>query len=413
MRKHRHITPRRSSAEAPAFTASSASRGSRGLRSAWLAWCLLWIVVVCAAVAQAQQKPPEPVAPPAGEVPEVKGDADGGRREAAVLVELGLPGHLDSPSAVDRLCNHASPSPVPADEPGASSTPPSSRDYLKARSAQVMRLYSVDLPAGSVELTEHDAQAAQATFKSERMVSLFDGSYALTLPEAPLLSFVLPAGEGPQLEMDVEGGRVVLRLYFVLGAIEDDSLPYCRQSPEGALEVQARLVGARLWRAQAAGASEVEPRDIISTSIDPVGRDLVSVLGVPLQARPPAEPTSSPASAPGRMPRVRVDFAESSRKRLGDKVLEEMRVDTGLLTLPCFHAALAAGGPRTASISMELRWVGGEVDEVAVTTEMTGFPELSQCVTRRLKARLKAPSNVEGAVRMLVYFELASPRTTP
>ena len=110
---------------------------------------------------------------------------------------------------------------------------------------------------------------------------------------------------------------------------------------------------------------------------------------------------------------MRVEFAESSRKRLGEAVLEEMRVDTALLTLPCFHSALAAGGPRTASISMGLRWIGGEVDDVAVTTEMTGFPDLSQCVTRRLQERLKAPPNVEGVIRMVVYFELASPQATP
>lgn len=412
MRKHRHITPRRPSALALPFIALSAPLSLHGLRSAWLLGCLL-LSVVGVAAAQAQQKPPAQAAPPPGDAPRGHADADGARRDATVLAELGLPGHLDSPSAVDRLCRHASPSPASAGEPEASPRPVSPRDYLKARSAQVMRLYSVDLPSASVELTEHDTRGAQVIFKGERVVSLFDGSYALALPEEPLLSFVLPAGEGSQLEVEVESGRVVLRLYFVLGAIEDDNLPYCHQSAAGVLQVQARLVGARLWRAQAAGAHEAEPRDIISTSIDPVGRDLVSLLGVPLQARPPAEPASSPASAPGRVPRVRVEFAESARKRLGEEALEEVRVDTALLTLPCFHSALAAGGPRTASISMELQWVDGEVGEVAVTTEMTGFPDLSQCVTRRLKARLKAPSNVEGAVRMVIYFELASPGATP
>ena len=306
--------------------------------------------------------------------------ASGAARAEAQAVE-----HLDCPSTLVRVCQHAAPAAPEASDPWVMP-----RDYMRARQARLMKIYSVDINPRDFKLAGYNSATGQLMLTSPSLYPLFGGSYALDLMEARLMTFEVPRALGEALEMDHSTDRVVLRIYFLLESLGRPEAVYCHG--DEALTIRGHMMGARLWRSKQAGAdSKDETVEVLASFDVPAGRDLASVLGLSIESEARSWPS------------VDARFNEKALEPLKEEARVRFEQDVELLLMPCLLSALGKGLQKSATLTFEVHFSGRKVRSARVNTDMANFPFLSECAESAL-GRLEGPDEALTHVRFPVYF---------
>lgn len=308
---------------------------------------------------------------------------------------------ISSPEELTRLCRLAPPLPRSA-TPGkaaraASLSDDKLREHLIDRQRRLLTLYAVDVEAQHFKVADYDESKRLLTLVSQPHYALFDGHYAVTLHDEPLLAYEVEPGVAETITTAHATGRAVVRLYIVLDALHDPAASYCSTStPAATLTLRGRLVGSRIWHMDCAG----EPTAALtSTSILAEQRHvdapvLEQLVGEDMRGR--ALPR----------PQVRIDRPKALDGVIEPKHLKTLSRDAELLLLPCFLKAMGQLGSQRAALVLEAHFdAEGNPRDAAVAVDAAGSRALDGCATERLEMLRVGPLPRPGSVRLNAYFD--------